>query len=250
MEITIGQWNLMWCDAVFSLPGNTSRVMQSKKIYLSNYLSTASVKLNIFNSQHTTSWQDTESYSSTELMTSTGLPFATGSSTTPEASTSTRSFTSAGLSTIFQVSESSTTFAPTINIALSNSPGPSFTNGLLTTEGQANTLQPLISFGSSTGSVKNTEIPINKTRWHITMSWNRTINIDITKDDKDAEDSVSLAVVVTVILILVICTAVLSYLIRYWQVRKKLNAPPPFKPPPPPIKYAAIQVSSQGEVNC
>ncbi|XP_059820766.1 mucin-3B [Hypanus sabinus] len=202
-------------------------------------LSMASIKLSMFTSQHTT-WQGTESYSSTELTTSPKLPFVTDSSTTPAAASSTSSFTSAGLSTIFQESQSSYTVVPSINIEISNSPGPSFTNELSTTEGLMSTLQPLINLGSSTGFVKSSEVPIDETSLYTTMSWNRTIATDIIKDD--AEDSVSLAVVVTVILILVICTALLSCLIRHWQVRRKLNAPPPFKPPPPPTKYTAIQV--------
>ncbi|XP_062908872.1 T-cell surface protein tactile isoform X2 [Mobula hypostoma] len=202
-------------------------------------LSTSSIKLITFTSQHT-SWQDTESYSSTELTTSPKLPFVTDSSTTPAAASNTSSFTSAGLSTIFQESQSSYTVVPSINTEISNSPGPSFTNELSNTEGQMSTLQPLISLGSSTGFVKSSNVPIDETSLYTTMSWNRTIATDITKDD--AEDSVSLAVVVTVILILVICTALLSCLIRHWQVRRKLNAPPPFKPPPPPTKYTAIQV--------
>ncbi|XP_062908871.1 T-cell surface protein tactile isoform X1 [Mobula hypostoma] len=245
-------------------------------------LSTSSIKLITFTSQHT-SWQDTESYSSTELTTSPKLPFVTDSSTTPAAASNTSSFTSAGLSTIFQESQSSYTVVPSINTEISNSPGPSFTNELSNTEGQMSTLQPLISLGSSTGFVKSSNVPIDETSLYTTMSWNRTIATDITKDvplikqhtskllvnaagqaaslgrgtvdvlgrdpssgltegRADAEDSVSLAVVVTVILILVICTALLSCLIRHWQVRRKLNAPPPFKPPPPPTKYTAIQV--------
>ncbi|XP_067889012.1 T-cell surface protein tactile isoform X2 [Heterodontus francisci] len=39
LEIKADQWTFVWCDAVFSLPGNKSRVMQSKKIPLNNYLS-------------------------------------------------------------------------------------------------------------------------------------------------------------------------------------------------------------------
>ncbi|XP_078259288.1 T-cell surface protein tactile [Rhinoraja longicauda] len=270
IEITIGQWKLMWCEAEFSQPGNKITVMQSKKIHLNDYLSPAFTKLNTFNSQPTTVRKDlftaftklntfnsqpttvrkgTESNSSTELTTSTGLPLATGSSTLTTESTSFISFTSAGLNATPQVSQSSTTSGPSVNIASSSIPETSFTNEPLTMEGQTITLRPFISFGSSQVSVKSTEMPMNVTTLVTTMSWNRTITIEITRDAKGAEDSVSLATVVSVILILVFCTAVLSCLIRCWQVRKKLNAPPPFKPPPPPIKYTAIQVEPQNEVN-
>ncbi|XP_069746476.1 T-cell surface protein tactile-like [Narcine bancroftii] len=240
-QLTVGQWKVMWCNAVFSFPGNNSRVMESQKIQLNNSFT----KQNTFHSQFT-SWKDLQ------LTTSGGLKFATDSSTMPAASTTTRSFSSAGLPTKFEISQSSTNFGPSINITSSSSPGPSsspepsFTNGLSTRERQSTTVQPLFSFGSSEGSARSTDNPIINTRLSTTMSWSRTITTDSTRNDEDAEDSVSLRVVVTVIVILVICTVILSCFIRYWQVRKKLNSPPPFKPPPPPIKYTGIH---QGEVN-
>lgn len=250
IEITTGQWKLMWCDAVFLQPGNNITVMRSKKIHLNYYLSTAFTKLNTFNSQPTTVQKGTVSHSSTELTTSTGLPLATGSSTLTAESTSAISFTSAGLNATAHVSQSSTTYGSSANIASSNIPETSYTDELVTTEGQTITLRPFISFGSSQVSERSTEMPMNVTTLDTTMSWNRPTTTEIARDDKDAEDSVSIAAVVSVIIILVICTAVLSYLIRCWQVRKKLNIPPPFKPPPPPVKYTAIQVASQNEVNC
>uniref|UniRef100_UPI00398EE4F9 T-cell surface protein tactile-like n=1 Tax=Pristiophorus japonicus TaxID=55135 RepID=UPI00398EE4F9 len=307
-EIKADQWKLVWCDAVFSLPGNNSRVMQSKKIPLNNYLGNieftpegpyevfldddlniscyinSSVNGTVSNSNLLTLKNATEEtagkyicdanvpgtnlqrssyvnviikgiefHTSTDLTTGIGLSIATGSSTILGESTSTGLFTSAGLSTTIQSSQSSTTFGPSISIAPSSSPGPSITIVLSTSEGQSTIMQSSISFESSNGtksSMENTEIPINKTKSYTTTNYlNSTSAIVHTIADKEPEDTVSVAVVVTVILILVICTAVLSYLIRYWQVRKKLNGPPPFKPPPPPIKYTAIQVSPQDEVN-
>ncbi|XP_067842570.1 T-cell surface protein tactile-like [Heptranchias perlo] len=310
LKIKPDQWKLVWCNAVFSLPGNKSGVvMQSRKIPLHNYLDNIEftpegpyevfleedlnilcfvnssvtpryrwIKVNgtVSNSNlltlkniteetagkyicdadvpgtnlHRSSYitvtiKGTESYISTDLTTRIALSIGTDSSTILGDSTITGLSTSAGLPTNIQ---SSTTFGPSINIAPSNSPGPS-----ITIEGMSTTIESSISFGpsnSTESSMENTEIPINKTKSYITINYlNRTNTIGNTKANKEPEGTVSVAVVVTVILILVICTALLSYLIRYWQVRKKLNGPPPFKPPPPPIKYAAIHVSPQDEVN-
>lgn len=126
----------------------------------------------------------TVSHSSTELTTSTGLPLATGSSTLTAELTSAISFTSAGLNATAHVSQSSTTYGSSANIASSNIPETSYTDELVTTEGQTITLRPFISFGSSQVSVRSTEMPMNVTTLDTTMSWNRPTTTEIARDDK------------------------------------------------------------------
>ncbi|XP_041054511.1 T-cell surface protein tactile isoform X1 [Carcharodon carcharias] len=338
IELKADQWRFVWCDAVFSLPGNKSRVIQSKKISLNNYLSNIEftpegpyevfledalnischvncsvipryrwTKVNgtvsnsnllilkniteetagmyicdanipgtnlhhssyinvtikdphgtstgptVFTSDSATNSTGIESYTNTDLTTSIQLSIATGSSTISGDSTSTEVFTSAGLSTTMQSSETVTALGPSTSIASSSSTRSPVTIELSTSETQHTTIQSSTSFeltNSTKSSMEDTKISTNNTKSYTTMNYfNQTSTIGNHVTTKDSEDTVSVAVVVTVILILVICTAVLSYLIRHWQVRKKLNGPPPFKPPPPPIKYTAIQVSPQGEVN-
>ncbi|XP_041054513.1 T-cell surface protein tactile isoform X3 [Carcharodon carcharias] len=253
IELKADQWRFVWCDAVFSLPGNKSRVIQSKKISLNNYPHGTSTGPTVFTSDSATNSTGIESYTNTDLTTSIQLSIATGSSTISGDSTSTEVFTSAGLSTTMQSSETVTALGPSTSIASSSSTRSPVTIELSTSETQHTTIQSSTSFeltNSTKSSMEDTKISTNNTKSYTTMNYfNQTSTIGNHVTTKDSEDTVSVAVVVTVILILVICTAVLSYLIRHWQVRKKLNGPPPFKPPPPPIKYTAIQVSPQGEVN-
>ncbi|XP_078077787.1 T-cell surface protein tactile-like isoform X2 [Mustelus asterias] len=227
LEIKADQWRFVWCKAEFSLPGNKSTIIQSRKIPLNNRI---------------------ESYTSTDLTTRIQLSVATGSSTMSGDTISTELFTRAGLSTTIQSSETSSAFGPSTSIGSSSNPAP-----LVTSERQYTTIRSSISFGLTNGtesSIELTKNPLNDTKSYTTMNYfNQTSAIGNNVTEKDPEDTVPVAVVVTVILILVICTIILSYFIRFWQIRKKLNGPPPFKPPPPPIKYTAIQLSPQTEVN-
>ncbi|XP_078077786.1 T-cell surface protein tactile-like isoform X1 [Mustelus asterias] len=312
LEIKADQWRFVWCKAEFSLPGNKSTIIQSRKIPLNNHLSNIEFTpegpyevfpgdaLNISchtNGSVTTRYRWTkvngigsnsnqltleniteetagmyichanipgtnlhhssyinvtikgiESYTSTDLTTRIQLSVATGSSTMSGDTISTELFTRAGLSTTIQSSETSSAFGPSTSIGSSSNPAP-----LVTSERQYTTIRSSISFGLTNGtesSIELTKNPLNDTKSYTTMNYfNQTSAIGNNVTEKDPEDTVPVAVVVTVILILVICTIILSYFIRFWQIRKKLNGPPPFKPPPPPIKYTAIQLSPQTEVN-
>ncbi|GCB66578.1 hypothetical protein scyTo_0007901 [Scyliorhinus torazame] len=332
LEIKADQSRFVWCEAVFSLPGNKSKAMRSKEIPLNNYLSNieltpagpyevfledalnischinssvtphyrwtkvngtvsnsnlltleniteetagmyicdanipgtnlhrssyinitikdqASTGLTTFTSDSVKTSTGTEFYTNTDLKTSIQLSIATGLPTISGDSTSTELFTEAELSTTIQPSEISTAFGPSISIASSSSPASSVTIELSTSERQYPTIHSSISLGlnnSTEYSIENSKNPINNTKMNY---FDQTSAIDNDFTDKGSEDTVSVAVVVTIILILVICTAILSYFIRYWQVRKKQYGPPSFKPPPPPIQYTAIQLSPQAEVN-
>ncbi|XP_072432732.1 T-cell surface protein tactile-like [Chiloscyllium punctatum] len=317
LETETNHWKFLWCEAVFLLPGNESRMMHSKMIPLNNYLSrieftpegpydvfledTLNISCHVNSSVtphykwtkvngtvsssnplilkniteettgiyvcdvnipgtnlHHSSYinvtiKSNESYTRSGSTTMMQLSIATGSATISENSPSTVLLTNAGLSTTIQSSQTSAAFGSSTSVAIasSSSHGPSTTIGLSTSEKQFTTIQSSISFGLTNGtesSLENTELPFNGTTLYSTANYGNETTL-INMDDKDTEGTVSVAVVIMVILILVICTAILPYLIKYWQVRKKMNGPPPFKPPPPPIKYTAIQVSPQGEVN-
>ncbi|XP_048389236.1 T-cell surface protein tactile [Stegostoma tigrinum] len=315
LETEANHWRFFWCEAVFSLPRNESRRMQSKMIPLNNYLSrieftpegpynvvlkdslnischanssviplykwtkvngtvsssnplilkkiteqTAGIYIcdvtvpgtNLHHSSYiNVTIKGNESYASTELTTMMQLSNATASTAISKNSTNTELFTNAGLSTTTQSSQTPAVFGSSTSIAVTSSSnhGPSTTIGLSTSEKQFTSIQSSISFGLTNGTESSVEAFNNTILYTAGNYDNRTNHIYINTDDKESEGTVSVAVVITVIVILMICTALLSYLIKCWQVRKKLNEPPPFKPPPPPIKYTAIQVSPQDEVN-
>ncbi|XP_007908818.1 T-cell surface protein tactile isoform X2 [Callorhinchus milii] len=177
----------------------------------------------------------TESYTSSNFIIGIGPSSGTDSFTTFEPSNHTEATETIQPSPRIGLSVSTEASIGTASSTISDS---------LTINSTSITIQPLASNGPSiniNSSISNEPTITDQSNLITQTSTSREL-ISTVKlgSEEESEGTVSVAIVVSIIVILIMCTALAMYLIKRWQSRK-MDGPPPFKPPPPPIKYSAIQ---------